>query len=986
MADSQEEQFKQPRLRQLPKWLDHFNLHDLKIFFRCWAAVWISMLLIFIDPALQSIGLASFLAAILLFIVPPASILFVYLLAALSLLLGMCLAWAWGLLTMKAAFAARPDLTIHTRLATLQEQAVAAAKISGQSVAWEAQKLVHKGFLIDTRVVVVFYVMGCFFIYVLARLRCANPKLIVMQIFGTIVTDIFILVGPTVPSFLGSLASVLVKPGAVGAGLGAACCVLFFPQSTSYVVLGQVEKLVRMTDKALDVTRKRLADQHVSLAELRATRANMIAVFKAIQPSLAFLPLDFSRGRWNSDDVHGLQGRVREVMFASLYLIDFHIARIRAAQKHEDHSVTRHDKGGGRAIEKEGYEIGQRHRFESANLMEALQTPETATIRSRTRMTLEQTTSEVLQTGSEAIKLASNCIHAVNSCRWFGKPSQSQFDELARHMQDALANSRAARQTCIVNTTKGVLETHAGLFDENGRLKHDEGTDNLFLPGIVISMVVEERILNMAEATEKLLDYILQLSQIRTSHRIWIPYRFQYAISWLFNGRLTIPVSGTANEVDPDLTKDSAVFNEQTKEARRRLEITRVYQGSSSRRNPLSRVLIATYEWLTNPAGMFALRMVIVTIATSIPASIPRTAGFFYREKGIWAVISAQTCLVVYLADFTFSLVARTLGTVLGGVMGMVAWYIGSGHGPGNPYGMGAITAVMLLPLMWWRIFLPPAYAQASIMAGATFALVVGFSWDHDHIQQYGLPGKGEVAFWKRLVTVLIGFAAAFIVQLFPSPPSATTHVCKTLANSVRTLSDHYALLISHWGRADQNPALSTVAEEVSIEVAEVLMSLSASIGLLKGELSFGPFNQQVLRQAQEQCQYMNQALGSLLKLAGCLPKELQERLVRTAGILDDRSIGDIMAVLGIIEQAFRTGSPLPERLPAPLVRRAIESYLAQGGDAILTTALVKDENHRRYCVVVTLYLKFLTSIDDLLLVLKAALGERHIIYQWEDA
>ncbi|RSL58415.1 hypothetical protein CEP54_007833 [Fusarium duplospermum] len=163
-------------------------------------------------------------------------------------------------------------------------------------------------------------------------------------------------------------------------------------------------------------------------------------------------------------------------------------------------------------------------------------------------------------------------------------------------------------------------------------------------------------------------------------------------------------------------------------------------------------------------------------------------------------------------------------------------------------------------------------------------------------------------------------------------------------------------------------------------------MSLSASIGLLKGELSFGPFNQRVLRQAQEQCQYINQALRSLLKLAGSLPKELQERLVRTAGILEDRSIGDIMAVLGIIKQALRTGSPLPERLPTPLVRRAIESYLAQGGDAILTTTLVKDENHRRYCVAVTLYLKFLTSIDDLLLVLKAALGERHIIYQWEDA
>jgi hypothetical protein len=111
----------------------------------------------------------------------------------------------------------------------------------------------------------------------------------------------------------------------------------------------------------------------------------------------------------------------------------------------------------------------------------------------------------------------------------------------------------------------------------------------------------------------------------------------------------------------------------------------------------------------------------------------------------------------------------------------------------------------------------------------------------------------------------------------------------------------------------------------------------------------------------------------------------MQDRLIRVANILDERSIGDVMAVLGIIEQALRTGSPLPERLPAPLVRRAIDSFYASKSEVLLTTTLVADEDHRRYCVAVTLYLKFLGSIDDLLIVLKTALGERHIIYQWDD-
>ncbi|KAF5021632.1 hypothetical protein F66182_6332 [Fusarium sp. NRRL 66182] len=985
-SDTQHDSEIQPqKRRRLPPWLDHFNAHDLKTFLRCWIAIWVAMLLIFIHPSLVEIGQATFLGAILLLAVPPANILFLYILAAFSLLLGMCLSWCWGLLTMKAAQAARPQVQTQAKLAALQEQAVAASGASGLDPTWEATILVNEGFMLDARVTAVFFSMSCLFIYLVARMRCANPKLVLFQIFGTITTDIFLLFGPTLPRFTGDVAAVLVKPGVIGVVIGTACCLLFFPKSTSYMVLGQLETLLRMSNKAVMSTKRRFADHHVPLAELEASKAGMIAVYKAGTAALAFLPLDFSRGRWNADDVQGLNERARRVMLTSVNLVDFHIARIRGTKKEEEH-IKDHTNGiVGPANEREEYQIGRHHRQETANLLNAFQTPEGASIRSKTRATLQETTSDILQVSSRAVNLGADYVHAVNSCRWIRKPPAARFDELDRSLHDLLAQSRLAREACVINTTKGVLQAHADLFDANGRLILREGGDRPLLPSMVIAMVAEERILTMAIAVEQLLEYILQLSEKRKTQRIWVPSRLQYAMSWLFHGQVNLPGYDVSSQDDPDQLMESTSFDEQAKETRRRLETTRGYQGVSARRSKLSLVLIKTYSWFTNPAGMYAMRMVVVTVATSIPAVIPHTAGFFYREKGVWAVISAQTVLLVYMADFTFSLVARTMGTIVGGLMGMVTWYIGAGSGVGNPYGMAAATGVMIIPLLWWRLFLPPAFAFATIMAGATFCLVVGFSWDHDHILQYGLPGKGYEAFWKRVVTVLIGFLAAFIVQLFPSPPSATNHVCKTLANSVRSLSDHYALLVSHWGRADQNSALGVVAEQVSLEVAEILLSLDASIALLKGELSFGPFDSKVLKQAQEQCRYMNQALGGLLNLASTLPKELQDRLVRIAGVLDDRSIGDIMAVLGICEQALRTGSPLPERLPTPIVRRAYDSFLAQSDSTTLTTTLVQDEDHRRYCVAVTLYLKFLNGVDDLLMVLKAALGERHIIYQWDD-
>ncbi|KAM0495935.1 hypothetical protein ACHAP8_007850 [Fusarium lateritium] len=974
-----------PQKHKLPPWLDHFNAHDLKIFLRCWIAIWAMMLLIFIHPALTNLGQATFLGAILLFAVPPTSIVFIYLLAALSLLLGMCLAWCWGLLTMKAALAARPDAETQALLRQLQRRAVRSAMRTGQPAAWEAQILIHDGFMLDARVTTVFFSMSCFFIYVLARLRCANPKTVVLQIFGTIVTDIFLLFGPSIPTFKGDIASVLVKPGAIGIGIGLVCCLFLFPHSTSHVVLSGLERLIRMSSKGIVVTRRGLQGDSSPLPELHASRTGMISAFKAGQPALAFLPLDFSRGLWGTDDIKDLHERVRRVMYTSLYLIDFQIGRVRGREKEEEHRKAEAEGHLEPVGEQEKYRIGRRQRQETVTLLSAFERPEAAELRSKTRNTLLETTAEVMEIGQQAIKLAADYVQAVNSCRWFRKTSPERFQELNRSLHDLLGRSRIAREACVVNTTKGVLEAHAEVFDANGKLKPIQGTDRPFLPSMVIAMVVEERILSWATSVERLLEYILNLSEKRTSGRIWVPTRIQYAVSWLFHGQITYPGHDIAAEEDPDKLMEADTFDEETKEAKRRLEVGRGYKGSSARRNKFSKILIATYNWLVNPAGMYALRMVVVTVATGIPAVIPSSSGFFYREKGIWAVISAQTVLLVYLADFTFSLVSRTAGTIVGGLIGMVTWYIGAGSGIGNPYGMAAATGVAIIPLLWWRLYLPPSFQFATIMAGATFALVIGFSWDHDHIVQYGLPGKGYEAFWKRVVTVLIGFAAAFIVQLFPSPPSGTTHVCNTLANSVRSLSDHYALLISHWGRTEKNRALASVAENISIEVAEVLLALSPSIALLKGELSFGPFDQHVLQRTKEQCQYINQALGGLLNLASTLPKELQDRLIRVAGILDDRSIGDIMAVLAVIEQALRTGSPLPERLPAPLTRRAMDLVESQSDDVILTATLVQDEDHRRYCVAVTLYLKFLGSIDDLLIVLKEALGERHIIYQWGD-
>lgn len=108
--------------------------------------------------------------------IPPSGIVFITLLGSLSLFIGICLAWAWGVIVMKAALAARPAADTQARLSSLQQTAAAQANSTGLPVAAVAQQLIYDGYMLDARVTAVTFCLLCAFIYLLVRAPCCNPR------------------------------------------------------------------------------------------------------------------------------------------------------------------------------------------------------------------------------------------------------------------------------------------------------------------------------------------------------------------------------------------------------------------------------------------------------------------------------------------------------------------------------------------------------------------------------------------------------------------------------------------------------------------------------------------------------------------------------------------------------------------------------------------------------------------------------------------
>lgn len=102
--------------------------------------------------------------------------------AMLTIVVGMCLGWAWGVAAMAAALRARSTTLLASQYTTAQSSLVGGVAPDAQF-----QSFIFHGDFLDTRSTVVFAVFFFVGIYALAALRAVAPKLTLTSIFGTIV-------------------------------------------------------------------------------------------------------------------------------------------------------------------------------------------------------------------------------------------------------------------------------------------------------------------------------------------------------------------------------------------------------------------------------------------------------------------------------------------------------------------------------------------------------------------------------------------------------------------------------------------------------------------------------------------------------------------------------------------------------------------------------------------------------------------------------
>ena len=943
------------------------------------------------------------------------------------MVLGILCAWAWGVITMKAALATRSTAQLTAQLGALQKQVgQMAPQQPGQSPASIAHSLILGGFMLDTRVTTTYICMLGLFVYLVvrsvfhdweranecqARIKVAAPKLILFQILAIIIADVFLTTGPLLYSFNGTIPYVLIKPALCAIALSILCNVLFFPESTSYIVLRQLLGFTEPISNFMKAFELSLVNQssQLRLSTLQQTEAELVKQVEEVEANMTFLSMDVSFCMLDPNDVRDLKCLVHDLVVSILGVIGT-VSMMTRSNQHQNNNAKKLDssktsdgneKEESRPLRSQYAQFPDLQEFFADEMGGKLQVESISMVANKS--------GDLFQVAGDSLDFIHDTLNSINSRRWLHRPSKTECEEWSQNANTLQTRLQSSCNDFDTNMRKSLLDLHGDLFDNEGRLL--SGADRKAAPvqGLFLTLIVVERFINYNNSLDALLTRLGGLCAIRTRTQLRLPSMAKP------NNQATETQDLNSSSLGPKVSPESSNdHSEKAIEVQEKPPSTKSQHKSPSnppvgrRRSPSARILLAIAEWLSNDESMFALRVLVVTIALLIPAVCKSSAGFFNAEKGLWAIIMAQTGLVIYTADFIYGSLLRILATIVGAVIGLTAWYIGAGNGIGNPYGIAAIMVPVTVFFMYLRLFFP-AHIQVSLVMASTTYLIVAYSWDDTHTPTFENPGAGYTIFWRRMLLVMVGLGAAAVVTLFPRPPSANRHYREVLAETTTDLRDHYDLLSkalrkNHTPIPQHQSTLRSSIPTAAITTSQTLTSILQPIKLLPFELSRSAFTSTTLTSITNQLQLTNRNLASLAIYTSQLPTHLKSRFDHDTGAFSDtRLIGEIMAVLTIIDGALRHSKPLPATLPVPLLPRSLMRKLDRArklaprsdsakmkavgedhdiDDEAITKDLISEPVFRKYCIALSAWVQFLGAVDELVVVVREAVGDT---VSWDD-
>ncbi|KAI0055431.1 hypothetical protein BV25DRAFT_1833168 [Artomyces pyxidatus] len=917
----------------LPSWIAD-NIRSPKsrrMLFRSWLASWAAFVLILPQKSLNTMGNAAFFGFLASMFLPPAFPIQLFLITISTLLLGVLLGWGIGSAGMRFAVAVRSQVLLKADL-----------QIADSSIAGSAnpdalfKAIIFEGQFLDSRSSIVFGVFLGIGSFIFAVMRAYSKPLIFTSIFGTIAIDIFCAIGPLFPFGDYLLLNNLLIPVSCYAAIGVVVIIVVFPETVNHAYLATVSVLLRKIEFMLaaqeDVLSTKLDNikaQDDTVTKLGAARAASFSIYQGLTLQSKFINLEFSFGKWNGDDALTLEKPLMGIISRINGLMSFlkYVKRGVAATVGPD-TETSALAPSTQAQSKDTYllqQLSQRNHQREKEL--SLGIVDILPI-------LKESTQELRDAAVGGIMAARSMLDFINTNRWVwrnlrqGKPSAEEDERL----DIATERLRTAMEDFKNTQRHRLLDPYMSHFT-NAKTKEAQAA--LPLRALYVSYVFSATFISVSEGVLVLMELVRDMNSKRRVNRLWAPRGLRHLAHAIFLDKKE-GVDGKAfgegesmEEVVPDPPEDEKSYRRDPDS----LPPTNIVQKFMT-------LLHKGYKWTRTPEALFIFRYVLISILLWLPAVFKASAHFYYVNKGIWALIMAQTTLTIFIGDQLYNYVIRLAGTAIGLVYGLLIWYVGNARGNGTPYGEAASVAVFVLPLVFVRLFGPPQFLQGIILMNATVVLIQGYSWIDGHLAVISNPGIGWPVAWRRWTLVVIGSAASFILMILPAKSGRKTIRLHT-ARTITGLSTVYSSLMSAWISDDdgvdgeKGPSEASLAWVDSFRNKMLAVALQIQTvkedailakweGSIRGHWPYEDYNRMLCLQ-EEMIAVLSLLGGALIKL----DPTWRVSFIHHTKVVNPNFITEVLSVFSLVSQSLRTGEPMHVVLPQNLLDRLLYHHTA---------------------------------------------------------
>ncbi|ORY87154.1 hypothetical protein BCR37DRAFT_146301 [Protomyces lactucae-debilis] len=1001
---------------------------DYKPIIRSAVAAWIGVLLMIIPRTLRVLGQASFLVLVVIFANPPDGPVIKVIYNALWNMLFVGAAWVIFIVSSRSATAARINV--------INPQTLRLTDFSGYSCNSTPQECfqaaIFEGRFVEAGPSLVFAAFLAIGVAVALSIKVRYPQRVFSVIFSLVALIISHLYGPLFPYFYPALGQVFFVPVAVGNAVNVACSLVFWPETMSHAYTRQVVALVDKI-RVLAEQQKQVMDSDPNSndwTELGAIKAQLRAVRSGLatfRPNDSLLEREFAYGRHGAKDLQGLVHRCRDVIlklggFSLFY--DLVSSTMEAWDTKVDQGLSTTARpsfesprnGTGEEADLQGASASHtprssseehgklrqpkrnksktklwhdalHHRLKQTGIFEMNQYQEHEQKFPR-RQEVELTVS-MLKISADAstplidavclaLSTVSDSLKRTNKDRLYNRlffHADYSFDgqslkQASLELQQALEAYKSSGRLQMLGPYEK-LAAEAALLD---------GLSEISSRPLLRFFYLEFHLIRMAESTFKLLQGITELGHERPHARWHYPGRF-------FTFRLRAQrqhdhVDLPVQEYDDTFEHDDDHFQTEARDPDA--------EPPSNIFHLVGRGFVRLVHLLERPDIVFCLKGSILVLLLALPAFLRRSAGWYYDNRGLWAVIMAAFSVNPLTGDAVFTFVFRILGTFAGALFALVLWYISCGNSVnGNYYGLGATMAVASFPLAYIRLRFVYINPQPAIFFLITVALVVGYSWQDAKMPSQVNLGVGWSVAWRRAVLVSSGCTAAFIWNFIPRPTTGRQVVRQRLAKGVLEIGRVFTEA-SNYARGHQGRTREEGIRRIVIRANEKLL-------VLNQRLLFSSFEPPISgRWPKEKYVRMlglqRELLDLLVAFVGCLTRMdeggesgrhwMKAMLLRT-GWYSQSFTGDLLASLFLISHAIKTGTALPQIVPNPLLNRFYDKKEDIPDDELdgrlprrLDATVLRSEGYAGFAVASTITFAVVKRIDALMLVTKELVGE----------